>query len=164
MGALRPSLIPGGRLCPGLPEVCAREVWTPRGGGHGPPRGDAAPHGSHRCPQPAGSGDLAARCRGVNGTVADWQSRLQSAIPVLEQLAQGAQHPEPLRRSCLRQSRFPWTRSGRCSARWPVSCARWCKPPTRFVDSPSPPQARPPSRARLMCSLMDGSSPAPRFS
>ena len=75
----------------------------------------------------------------VNGTVADWQSRLQSAIPVLEQLAQGAQHPEPLRRSCLRQSRFPWTRSGRCSARWPVSCARWCKPPTRFVDSPSSP-------------------------
>jgi hypothetical protein len=51
---------------------------------------------------------FAARCRSVNGTVADWHSRLQSGIPVLEQLtAVRPPHPEPLRRAVPEAEPFP---------------------------------------------------------
>jgi hypothetical protein len=50
---------------------------------------------------------FAARCRAVNSTVADWQSRLQSAIPGLEQLAEVPQQPAPLRRELSHAEPFP---------------------------------------------------------
>ena len=51
---------------------------------------------------------FAARCRAVNSTVADWQSRLQSAIPPLLQLVEGTQtHPVPLRREMAPAEPFP---------------------------------------------------------
>jgi hypothetical protein len=50
---------------------------------------------------------FAARCRAVNSTVADWQTRLQSGIPALLELVQDHQHPEPLRRELPPAEPFP---------------------------------------------------------
>jgi hypothetical protein len=50
---------------------------------------------------------FAARCRAVNSTVADWQSRLQSAIPALQQLTEDNRQPEPLRREMPAAESFP---------------------------------------------------------
>jgi hypothetical protein len=50
---------------------------------------------------------FAARCRAVNGTTADWQSRLQSGIPTLQQLATATRPPEPLQRELPAPEPFP---------------------------------------------------------
>jgi len=50
---------------------------------------------------------FAARCKAVNGTTADWQSRLQSGIPTLQQLTTETPHPEPLRREVPAPEPFP---------------------------------------------------------
>ena len=50
---------------------------------------------------------FASRCRAVNSTVADWQSRLQSAIPPLLQLVETHQSPAPLQRELPPAEPFP---------------------------------------------------------
>ncbi|HSX82635.1 MAG TPA: DUF3987 domain-containing protein, partial [Candidatus Saccharimonadia bacterium] len=50
---------------------------------------------------------FAARCHAVNGNIIDWQSRMQSAIPGLQELLDDPQQPAPLRREMSPAAPFP---------------------------------------------------------
>jgi hypothetical protein len=50
---------------------------------------------------------FAARCQAVNGNMIDWQSRMQSAIPGLQELTGDPPQPVPLRREMAPAAPFP---------------------------------------------------------